>query len=186
MIGAILDENDNECPPGVSGQICFRNANQEEMSVTYFKNEKASKEKTDKGWFRSGDIGHRDEEGWFYFEYRAGGGIRRNGDFVNSGFVEGAVADHDSVDDVFVYGVETENNTPGEREVVAAVVPTDKDAFDAQDLFQFCRKKLESNFVPTFIQIMDEIPKTASEKPQERFCLADFEAGLDNIVTEKQ
>jgi len=41
LIGAILDENDNECPPGVSGQICFRNANQEEMSVTYFKNDKA-------------------------------------------------------------------------------------------------------------------------------------------------
>lgn len=186
MIGAILDENDNECSPGVSGQICFRNANQEEMSVTYFKNEKASKEKTDRGWFRSGDIGHRDEEGWFYFEYRAGGGIRRNGDFINTGFVEGAVADHDMVDDVFIYGVETENNSPGEREVVAAVVPTDKDAFDAQNLFQFCRKKLESNFVPTFIQIMDEIPKTASEKPQERFCLEDFEAGLDNIVTEKR
>jgi carnitine-CoA ligase len=186
MIGAILDADDNECPPGVSGQICFRNASEEEMSVTYFKNEKASKEKTDKGWFRSGDIGHRDKEGWFYFEYRDGGGIRRNGDFINPGFVEGAVADHAMVDDVFIWGVETENNSPGEREVVAAVVATDRDAFDPQDVFRFCREKLESNFVPTFIQILDEIPKTASEKPQERFCLEDFEAGLGNVVRENR
>ena len=35
------------------------------------------------GWNRSGDMGHRDEDGWLYFDYRIGGGIRHNGDFVN-------------------------------------------------------------------------------------------------------
>jgi crotonobetaine/carnitine-CoA ligase len=186
LIGAILDENDNECPPGVSGQICFRNAGDEEMSVSYFKNEEASKKKTDKGWFRSGDIGHMDEDGWFYFEYRAGGGIRRNGDFINPGFVEGAIAANDMVDDIFIWGIHTESNTPGEQEVVAAIVPTDKNSFDPQAVFSFCREKLESNYVPTFIQVMDEIPKTASEKPQMRFCLEDYEADRGNIFTENR
>lgn len=186
LIGAILDEDDNECPAGVSGQICFRNANQEEMSVTYFKNDKASKKKTDKGWFRSGDIGHCDKDGWFYFEYRVGGGIRRNGDFINPGFVEGAIAENEMVDDVFVYGVSTESNTPGESEVVAAIVPTDRESFKPQEIFSFCRNKLESNFIPTFIQILDQIPKTASEKPQERFCLEDYQANKGNIISEEK
>ena len=37
-----------------------------------------------RGWNRSGDMGHRDADDWLFFDYRAGGGIRHNGDFVKS------------------------------------------------------------------------------------------------------
>jgi crotonobetaine/carnitine-CoA ligase len=40
-----------------------------------------------------GDIGHQDDNGWLYFDYRMGGGIRRNGDFINTAFVEKALAE---------------------------------------------------------------------------------------------
>jgi len=57
--------------------------------------------------------------------------------------------------------------------VVAAVVPAGE-TIDAQDLFLSCRRALEPNFVPTFVQVVQAIPKTASEKPQERILLQEF------------
>lgn len=182
MICTILDEDDNECVPGIPGEICFRNADNSLVEVEYYKNTSASSEKGKGGWFRSGDIGHTDDDGWIFFDYRAGGGIRLNGDFVNAAFVEKVIAEIAGVSDVFVYGVHMDHNTPGEKEVVAAIVADGK-AFDPRDVIATCREKLESNFVPRYLQMVVEIPKTASEKPQERFLLEVFNPDADNIIS---
>jgi len=180
LICKVLDKNDVECAPGVPGQICFQNADGTVPVVAYFKNPEASRDKMSGGWFRSGDIGHTDEDGWLYFDYRDGGGIRRNGDFINTAYVEEALSSSIYVDDIYVYGISTEANAPGEKEVVAAVVPKQPD-FDGVALFKHCRESLEANFIPTFIQIVEEIPKTASEKVQERFLIEDLNRGGENI-----
>lgn len=176
----ILDENDVECPPGVLGEICSRPTDGTRARVEYFENAAASEKKTSGGWLRSGDIGHTDEAGWFYFDYRKGGGIRHNGDFINPGFVEKAIAEHPEVTDVFVYGVPAASGSPGEKDVVAAVVAAGK-GLSVPSLFAMCREKLEPNFVPTWIQVVDEIPKTASEKPQERFLLERFAPDAEGV-----
>ncbi|MFN2427279.1 MAG: AMP-binding protein [Candidatus Binatia bacterium] len=170
----IVDDDGNECPPGEPGELVSRPAGGEEARVEYFRNEEASRAKTRGGWLRSGDICHRDAEGWFYFDCRKGGGIRHNGDFVNPGFVEKVVAEHPHVTDVFVYGVPAASGAPGEKDIVAAVVPADPLLFDAAGVFDHCRRELEGNFVPSWLQVVSEIPKTASEKPQERFLLERF------------
>ena len=170
----IVEEHGNECPPGVMGELICRPTTGEPVEVEYFKNEAASKKKTHGGWLRSGDICHRDADGWLYFDFRKGGGIRHNGDFVNPGFVEKVIAEHPQVDDVFVYGVPAASGSPGEKDVVAAVVPVDARAFDPASVFELCVKGLEPNFVPSYLQVVEEIPKTASEKPQERFLMEQF------------
>jgi len=180
----ILDENDRECPPGVQGEICSRPLDGSAPTVQYHENPGASEKKTRGGWLRSGDIGHADAEGWLYFDYRKGGGIRHNGDFVNAGFVEKAIAETPSVSDVFVYGVEAASGAPGEKDVVAAIVPTDPATFSPGEIFAACRRALEANFVPTYLQVVAEIPKTASEKPQERFLLAEFSPDAANVFKE--
>ena len=70
---------------------------------------------------------------------------------------------------------------PGEKDVVAAVVPKHASAFDAEALYAVCRARLEANFVPGFVQVLTQIPKTASEKPQERFLIEAFEARPDTV-----
>ena len=50
----ILDESDNECPPGVPGEICSRPASGESAKVEYHENPDASEKKTRGGWLRSG------------------------------------------------------------------------------------------------------------------------------------
>ena len=182
----ILDENDVECPPGVVGEICSRPAGGGPVSVEYHGNREASEKKTRGGWLRSGDMGHTDEEGWFYFDYRKGGGIRHNGDFVNAAFVEKVIAEHAAVSDVFVYGIPAASGAPGEKDVVAAIVPVDRESFSAPSVFARCREGLESNFVPSYLQVLDEIPKTASEKPQERFLLAEFAPERPNVFAEER
>ncbi|MFI4933162.1 MAG: AMP-binding protein [Caulobacterales bacterium] len=165
----VVDDDGNECPPGVQGELISRPLVGASV-VTYFNNQAASAQKTAGGWLRSGDVCHRDAEGWLYFDYRKGGGIRHNGDFINPGFVEAALAEDPQITDVYVYGVPSANGSPGEKDVVAAMV-VDRTSFDATAVFEHCRRKLEANFVPSFLQVVNEIPKTASEKPQDRFLI---------------
>ena len=61
------------------------------------------------------------------------------------------------------------------------IVPVDPATFDADSVFAACVKGLEPNFVPSYLQLVDEIPKTASEKPQERFLLDRFAPDAPNV-----
>lgn len=181
----IFAEDGSECAEGEAGEICFRNAGGSCPVVKYFKNPEASAKKTEGGWLRMGDIGHVDKNGWMFFSYRKGGGIRRNGDFINPAFVEKVLSEIDEVDDVFVYGVPADNGVPGEKDVVAAIVVNQQAVFDPSRVFAICRKKLEANTVPSYLQLVADIPKTASEKPQERFLRAEFSADTENVFFRK-
>ena len=60
---------------------------------------------------------------------------------------------------------------------------TRRASFDPAAVFRVCREKLDRNSVPDFIQVLDEIPKTASEKPQERFLVEAFEANPADVYS---
>jgi len=179
----ILDEDGNECPPGEIGEICCRPMGGD-ATIEYHGDPDASRRKIRSGWNRSGDLGHRDDDGWMFFDFRAGGGIRRNGEFVSAGFVEKVIAEIPAVSDVFVYGVPAASGAPGESDIVAAVVATPQRDLDVGEIFAACRSGLEANFVPTYVQVVAEIPKTASEKPQERVLAESFSRVAPNVHTE--
>jgi crotonobetaine/carnitine-CoA ligase len=178
----IVDEYDRECPAGKSGEIVFRALEGPPISVRYYKNPEASAKKTAGGWLRMGDIGYVDDEGWLYFLYRMGGGIRRNGEFIDPAPVEKVLAEHPIVKDVFVYGVPARSGTVGEKDLVAALVIDRDHRFDRSELLDYCRQRLQNNCIPSYLQVVEEIPKTASEKPQERFLLEQFETNSNNVT----
>jgi crotonobetaine/carnitine-CoA ligase len=171
----IVDDDGNDVPADAHGErvgeLLFRHADGTPFKVEYYGQPEASAKKCAGGWLHMGDVVREDKDGWLYFLYRKGSGIRRNGEFINAAFIEKVIAEAPEVDDVYVYGIPAANGVPGEKDVVAAVVPKHPDhaAFDVQALFRLCRQKLESNVVPSFIQVLHQIPKTASEKPQDRF-----------------
>jgi len=179
----IVDEDDNECPQGTAGEIVFRNSDGSSPHVEYFKNKTATIKKVNGGWLRMGDIGHMDTNGWLYFHYRKGGGLRRNGDFINPASVEKVIAEHPQVSDVYVYGVPAASGAPGEKDIVAAIVLEQSDSFDAKSLIVQCKSQLDANSVPSYIQVVDEIPKTASEKPQERFLIELFDNQSERVFS---
>lgn len=171
----IVDEAGKDVARGAPGELIFRHASGDPFIVQYYGNPEASQRKCADGWLRMGDVVHEDDDGWLYFNYRKGSGIRRNGEFIATAFIEKAIAESGLVDDVYVYGVANEKLAPGEKEVVAAVVPKAGAMLDAQQLFAHCRQQLEAGMLPGFIQVLEQIPKTASEKPQDRYLLEAFE-----------
>ena len=68
--------------------------------------------------------------------------------------------------------------------LVATIVFAEGEAADAASIFAACREQLEPNFVPSYLQVLEEIPKTASEKPQERILLQEFDPDAAHVHTE--
>jgi crotonobetaine/carnitine-CoA ligase len=155
------------------GELLFRAKDGTPFKVNYHGNPEASARKCANGWLHMGDVVREDRDGWLYFLFRKGGGIRRNGEFIDTALIEKTIAEMPDVDDVYVYGIASANGVPGEKDVVAAVVPTAsaRGSFDVQSIFDVCRQRLGSNAVPGRLQILNQIPKTASEKPQDRFLI---------------
>lgn len=163
----VVDERDRECAPGVTGELVCRNVGGP-TRIEYLDNPGASAAKTRGGWIRSGDMCHADADGWLFFDYRKGGGLRRNGEFVLPDYVERAAVEHPAVADACCYGVPAASGAPGESDVVLAVVPRAGVAFAPGALLTHLGERLEPSFVPSYLQVLDEIPKTISEKPQVR------------------
>lgn len=180
----IIDEDGNDCAPGQPGELLFQPLDGKPYQIEYFGNPEASAKKCANGWLHTGDVVIEDADGWLYFLHRKGSGIRRNGDFINTAFIEKAIAECPEVDDVYVYGIPASTGVPGEKDVIAAVVPKSLEGFDPQQVFRACRDKLETNFVPSFLQVVSHIPKTASEKPQDRFLLEALEQNRDCLHRE--
>ncbi|MBU1169085.1 MAG: AMP-binding protein [Proteobacteria bacterium] len=176
----VVDEHGIDCLPGKTGEIIFRTLGQK-TEVEYLGKEKDSREKTKGGWLRTGDKGHTDKAGWFFFDYRDGGGLRRSGDFIQPQYVEACIAAHPDVSEVCVYGIPSEGGAPGESDLVAAVVPMNGQSIDAVSLFAHCRKALEGNTVPSNFQVVDEIPKSASEKNLDRLLKDRFSKDAGNV-----
>lgn len=185
LIGKVVDDGGNELPPGEPGELWFRPADGSPAAVEYFNNPNASSAKTDGGWLHSGDVVTMDADGWVFYQYRKGGGIRHNGDFINPAYIEKIVAEHPAVADVSVYGVAAASGAPGEKDVVVAVVPESPRLFDPREVFRWCRSRLENNMVPTYLQVVGELPKTASEKIQTRFLAEMFRQQPDQVFREE-
>lgn len=167
-----FDDADRACAPFEPGELRFRRADGGATAIAYHDDAEAGRAKMAGAWYRTGDIVHHDADGWFFFHHRIGGGVRRNGYFVNTTLVEAALSRSGLIDDVFVYGVADARNVAGEKTLVAAVVPSSPAAFSTEAMLGYCRANLEANDVPQIVQVLNAIPKTISEKPIERDCIA--------------
>ncbi|MGQ9537908.1 MAG: AMP-binding enzyme, partial [Actinomycetota bacterium] len=177
----IVDENDNEVPPGVTGELLMRAVNQR-PEVEYHGRPEDSEKKTRGGWLRTGDMVHRDEEGWLFFDYRKeGGGLRRQGEFIIPSYVEKVIGEHPDVSEVCVYGIPAASGAPGESDLVAAVAPFEGRTIDPASIFKKAAEGLERNAVPSYIQVVDEIPKSASEKYLDRVLRDRFSPDAENV-----
>ncbi|MCX5852707.1 MAG: AMP-binding protein [Deltaproteobacteria bacterium] len=176
----VVREDDTECAPGEIGELISRMVGQKE-EVQYHGKKEASEAKTRGGWLRSGDMCHGDDNGWFFFDFRKGGGLRRQGDFIQPEFVEKALAELPEVSDVCVYGIPAESGSPGESDIVAAIVPASGITIDPKKIFRTISSSLDNNSIPSFLQVVEEIPKTASEKNLDRVLRDEFRKDAPNV-----
>ncbi len=90
----VFDEDMNECPPGVVGEIVIQ---AEQVLKGYWRNEEGTKAAFEGGWFHTGDMARRDEEGFFYIVDRMKDMILTGGENVYSREVEEVIYTHPSV-----------------------------------------------------------------------------------------
>jgi crotonobetaine/carnitine-CoA ligase len=157
----VVDDADREVPRGTLGEIVFRHPSGQ--STSYHNLPDLTAHSYRGGWFHSGDLGEMDEDGYLYFRGRAKEAIRRRGENISAWEIESAVNLHPSVKESAAVGVPSEL---GEEEVMLAVVARPGATITPEDILTFCKSRLAYFAMPRFIEVMDELPKTATQKIQ--------------------
>ena len=157
---AILDDNGGEVAQGGVGEVCIRSVCNFEG---YWNNEAATKAAFfDNGYFRSGDLGYLDEDGYLFIVDRKKDIIIRGGENISCQEVEAAIYEHPDANECAVFGL------PDERlgECVGAVVwMKPGSSVTADDLVAFLGARLAPYKVPCQIWMSnDALPKLGSEK----------------------
>ncbi|MBO4226020.1 AMP-binding protein [Bradyrhizobium neotropicale] len=157
----ILDENDEELPPGEIGTVYFADA----PAFTYHNDpEKTKRAYNAKGWSTLGDVGYLDEEDFLYLTDRKSYMIISGGVNIYPQETEDVLITHPAVSDVAVFGVP--NDEMGE-EVKAVVQPHDMAAAGKEleaELIAFCKSRLSAIKCPRSIDFEAELPRTPTGK----------------------
>jgi carnitine-CoA ligase len=169
----VIDENGNDLQPRVPGELISQPVIGE-AKVEYYGKEKESREKTLAGWHRSGDIVYQDEDGWLYFCNRKGDELRKYGEFIQPSLIEKILCEHQDVAEVCVYGVPSKTGAPGESDVVVVIAPVETADLDIKVVMDWCRDRLPKSHAPDYLQVVEEIPKTISQRPLTRLLKMDF------------
>jgi crotonobetaine/carnitine-CoA ligase len=177
----VVDETDRELGPHQVGELLVRMI-KGKTEVNYLGRPEESEAKTRGGWLRTGDMVHKDEKGWFFFDYRMGTALRRAGDFIHPDLVEKVIGEHPDVSEVCVYGIPAASGAPGESDLVAAVASFEGRTIDPASVFETCFQGLEANAVPSYLQVVADIPKTISEKAMDRLLREAFDPQAPNVV----
>jgi crotonobetaine/carnitine-CoA ligase len=177
----VVDDDGRPVGPRRVGELVLRPVGGE-AKLSYYRNPEASARKVRNGWLHTGDMVSRDEDGWFYFSHRReDGGLRKAGEFIAEGFIRRVLAEDPDIADVHIYGIPARSGAPGETDIVAAVVARDRGAFDPDAVFGRCAAQLERSHVPDFLQVVDDLPRTPSEKVQVRFLVAQLDESAGNV-----
>jgi crotonobetaine/carnitine-CoA ligase len=159
----IETEDGTEAPDDEPGEITIRSKRPLTLFLGYYKNEEATEKAMKGGWFHSGDRGRCDGDGYFEFIDRLKDSIRRRGENISSYEIERIVNSHRQVSESAAVGVPSEL---GEDDVMIVVVPKDGADIDPAELADFCQEKMADFMVPRFVQLRDELPKTATQRVQ--------------------
>jgi acyl-CoA synthetase (AMP-forming)/AMP-acid ligase II len=157
---AIMGEDGSLLPRGETGEIVIRGAN---VTAGYESNPKANAEAFQNGWFRTGDQGVMDAEGYISITGRLKEIINRGGEKVSPREVDEILMDHPAVAQVVCFGMP--HAKLGE-EVAACVVLREGQQASERELQAFVGTRVAEFKVPKKILFMDEIPKGATGKLQ--------------------
>ena len=169
----ILDDNDNVLPQGSIGEVSIRGEN---VTLGYKNNEKANKENFTRrmNYFRTGDQGYFDSEGFLVLTGRIKELINRGGEKISPIELDSVMLSHPKVEEAVSFGVAD----PMYGQVVqAAVVLKPGQSMSYEELAKFMAGKVSKFKIPVKVYFVDKLPKTATGKIQRRIVAAAFVGG---------
>lgn len=151
---AILDEEGNEVTLGERGEICVRGP---QVMKGYWKRDDATAEvMTSDGYFRTGDIGVMDEEGYFKIVDRKKNMILVSGFNVYPNEVEDVMSGHPKILECGVIGIEDEKS----GEVPKIYVVRSDDSLTKEEVLAYSKENLTGYKRPRYVEFIDELPKS--------------------------
>lgn len=154
----IVDEANMDLPNGEIGEVVVRS---DLVFSGYWRAPETSQEMFFGDWFRTGDLGRRDQDGYFYIADRVKFRIKTGGYNVFPTEVENVLAEHPAIHEVSVFGLP--DSVWGDRiEAVVSLKPGAEIAVEA--LKEFCKDKIANFKIPKHIEIWDELPKGSTGK----------------------
>lgn len=163
---AIMDAAGNLLPPGEVGEVVLRGSN---IMRSYENNAAANQSSFTNGWFRTGDQGRFDSDGYLYLTGRLKEIINRGGEKIAPKEVDEVLCEHEAVAQAVTFAVP--HPTLGE-DVAAAVVLKRNATVSESEILGFAAARLADFKTPKRLLIVDEIPKGSTGKLQ-RIGLAD-------------
>ncbi|HYY25118.1 MAG TPA: AMP-binding protein, partial [Candidatus Udaeobacter sp.] len=154
----IVADNGRDLPPGELGEIAIKGPN---VMQGYFRRPEETAEVMRDGWFRTGDIGQMDADGYFYLVDRAKDMINVSGFKVWPSEIEELFMKHPDVSEAAVIGVPDPDS--GEA-VKAFAVLRESAQVTAQELVDFCRNRIAIYKAPRFVEFVDALPRNPSGK----------------------
>ena len=172
----LMDEDGRLLPPGETGEIVARGGL---VGGGYFEMAEATAEAWAHGWHHTGDVGYRDEDGFFFIVDRKKDMIVTGGFNVFSAEVEACVMELPSVRECAVVGV------PDEKwgEAVTAIVALNPSAtVSADEIIAHCKARLGGVKAPKAVHVWPEVPRTAAGKFDKKAIRARFWSGAGRNV----
>ena len=156
----IIDEDGKELATGDQGEVCIRSASNFRC---YWKNEEATKESlSSDGWFRSGDVGYLDEDGFLFIKDRIKDIVIRGGENIACLEIEAVLEEHPAISEASVFGV------PDERlgESLATRIALEPgQSVTETEVSSFLEEKIAKFKIPSHMWIQEEeLPRIASGK----------------------
>ncbi len=157
---AVMDDGGAILPQGEVGEVVIRGPN---VTPGYDNNPSANAKAFTAGWFRTGDQGRVDAEGYLFLTGRLKEQINRGGEKISPLEVDVVLLDHPAVAQACTFGIP--HDKLGE-EVGAIVVPRPGESVTEADIRAFAAIRLAAFKVPRKVLVMDDIPKGATGKVQ--------------------
>lgn len=154
----IVDDDDEEVGPGELGEIVMRGEN---ILKGYYKNSEATAVAFRNGWFHTGDIGYRDEDGFYFIVDRKSDMIIRGGENIYPREIDEVLYQHPAVLAAAVVGVP--DDVYGE-EVAGFVVLREGSETSEEEVIEFCKSRLADYKCPKRISFVKDIPKGPTGK----------------------
>jgi long-chain acyl-CoA synthetase len=154
----VVDEDDNELPPGEVGEIVIRGHN---VMKGYWNRPDATAEVMRDGWLHTGDMARVDEDGYFFIVDRKKDMIIRGGYNVYPREIEEVLYEHPAVLEAAVIGMP--DQAMGEEVAAAVVLRPDAEA-SADDIRSFVKERVAAYKYPRHIWFTDELPKGPTGK----------------------
>jgi acyl-CoA synthetase (AMP-forming)/AMP-acid ligase II len=154
----VVDDEDRDVPIGEVGEAVYQGPN---IMMEYYKNPEGTAEAMRNGWFHSGDLVRRDEEGFLYIVDRKTDMIVSGGENIYPAEVEEVLYRHPKILEAAVIGVHDEQW--GEA-VKAVVVPKPGEELTEEEVIDFCKEHLASYKKPKSVDFIDALPRNPTMK----------------------